>query len=147
MFYTFGNHTYSFSSITLLYSWFGRHISFSLYMTKTFEFYTYVPIQSTNATDVFSDSHEYSTFVSHIFPSHLWYLKYSVHDHYICFNFFPNAYDVFTVIHIYCTFVSHICSSPSKQTYVFLVWQTDFIFLIYASNFSNYTQTCIYAQY
>ena len=50
MYYAFGNHIYTLSSAPLMYSLFGRHISFSLFMAIIFNImYTYESIHNTNA--------------------------------------------------------------------------------------------------
>ena len=50
MYYAFGNHIYTFSSLPLMYSLFSRHISFSSYMPINFNIiHTFVSIHNTNA--------------------------------------------------------------------------------------------------
>ena len=50
----------------LKYYLFGRNISFSFFMPKTFEIvYTFVCIQNANTHEVLHGSHKYFTFVSH----------------------------------------------------------------------------------
>ena len=57
---------------------------------------------------------------------------------------FSNAYEVFNTIHKHFTFGNHSCSLTSINTYRFFVWQTYFLFLIYANMFWNYTHVYIY---
>ena len=49
MYYASGNHINTFSSVPLMYSWFGRHIYFSLFMLINFNIIlTCVSLHSTN---------------------------------------------------------------------------------------------------
>ena len=58
MYYAFCNHIYV--SVPLMYSPFGRHISFSLSTAINFNIiHTCVSIHNTNASKVLSDSHKY----------------------------------------------------------------------------------------
>ena len=48
-YYAFGNYMYTFSFVPLMYSLFGKHISFSLFIQINFKIiHTYVSIHSTN---------------------------------------------------------------------------------------------------
>ena len=64
MYYAFGNHIYTFSSVQLTYSLFGRHISFSLFLPIHFNIIS-VSIHNTNAYKVLSESQIF-LFGSHI---------------------------------------------------------------------------------
>ena len=96
----------------LMYSLFGRHISFSSFTPITFEIiHTCVSIQNTNAHEFLSDSHKYFTFVSHTcsFTSMIPYVFLVWQS----FLFFVNAYSVFlqfiNILHLAATFVlSHL---------------------------------------
>ena len=49
MYYVFGSHIDTFSSVTFMYSLVGRHISFSFMPINFNIIHKYVPICSTNA--------------------------------------------------------------------------------------------------
>ena len=82
MYYAFVNHIYTFSSVLLMYSLFGRHISFSLFRPINLTLYTCVSIHNINAYSVLSDSHRYFHLAS-IFV--LWQLHIYMHTH-ICMH-------------------------------------------------------------
>ena len=61
--------------------------------------------------------------------------------------FFANMWENFTATDQYFTFAAILFYFTPITTYVFLVWQTDSLFLIHAHNFWNYTHMYIYTQY
>ena len=81
MYYAFGNHIYTFSSVPHKYSFFCRHISFSVFMQINFNIlHTYVSIYNTNAYYVLSDCHKYFYLVAIFVLSYLWSLIFSLKD-------------------------------------------------------------------
>ena len=112
--YAFGNYIYPFSSVTLMYSLFGRHISFSLFMPINLNIiHTCVSICNINAYSVWSDSHKYYHLVAIFVVSHLWSLTNSLMERHIARN-----------LHFICMCAihTHSCSSayihPSMHTYM-----------------------------
>ena len=135
MYFAFGNHSSSFSSMTT-YIFLVWHTYFSFLICPiTYGIvHTGVSIQNTKGHEVLSDSRKYFTLESHIhsFISMIpdvfldWYL----------YLFSVNAYEVFTAVFInFFTSGSHTASFTSMINFVFLVWKIYFFFLIYTNNF------------
>ena len=126
MSYSFGNNIYTFSSVPLMYSWFGRHISFSLFMSINFNItHIYVSVHNTNAYLVLSDSHSYFHLAAIFVLLHLWSLMYSMIGRHIARNFILCAcIYIYIYIYIYAHLYIHSCSSafihPSIQINVCL---------------------------
>ena len=112
---------YTFSSVLLMYSWFIRHISFSLFMPINFNIiHTYVSIHDTSAYWVLSNSYKYFYFGSHIclFIPMITYVFYDWK------TYCQELHSVCMYVHIYiCAHKDiHLCSSayiwPSMHAYL-----------------------------
>ena len=125
--YTFGNYIYTFSSVPLMYSLFGKHISFSLFIQINFNIiHTCTSIHSSNTYYVLSDSHKYSYLASIFVLSYLWSLMYSLIERQIARNYILYVC-MYVCMYIYIMYMSahkyiHSCSSahihPSMHTYI-----------------------------
>ena len=142
MYYVFDSHIYSFSSVTTyIFPIWQAYFFFFIYANNFKIVHTCVSIWNTSAHELLSDSHKYFTSVSHIFPSHLWPLKYSIfgsllYCHEVFMQFINTVHfaDIFVLSHQW----QLICSLFGRHMYL--------PFLIYANNFWNYTQLSKYMQ-
>ena len=126
---------------TVLYSLFGRHSLFSVFMPITLDtVHMYIiPMKC------LVDSLKYFTLVTHICSFIPDTLSVSFFGSHICF-LCTNAYEVFTAIHKHFTFYSRTCSFTSMTTYEFLACQTYFFSLFIPVSFET-VHMCIYTKY
>ena len=123
MYYIFGIHICSLLSMTTMYSFFGRHFVFCIYVNN-FGNYTHV-----------YNAHEVLHWQCKIFYTCRPYLFFHIYDalSILClalFFFFCKCLWSFTAIHKHFTFGSHSSSSTSMATYQVLFWQPYFFFLL-----------------
>ena len=153
MYNTFGNHIYILSSVPLIYSLFSRHISFSLFMSITFNIiHTCVSIHNTNTYLVLNDSKIFS--LAAIFVLwYLWSLMYSLIERHAARNYTMYAYiceHIHTCssacIHPYMYTYIHVFLHPSTHIYIHAVYLHTCIYTCIVSCMSPYIHTKIHIQ-